>query len=270
LRTLGVDLPGFGRTPAPDELLTPAVLAAPVVELARSLEKPPVVLGFSLGGRVAIEAALTAPEAFRGAVLVAPYLPWRRYRWAFPLGQLLSPRLAERVPLQLAWPLLRRGAHALERNEKIEDDWLARASVRVMYYLSCPATRAAFVSASRGLALDRAFGPTGTWTRLADLLVPAAFVWGGRDRLIPAHHAERVADLLPNAHHLVVPCSGHFVHGRHFRCFEGAMVTGVARVLAAPEAREHLPRRHRIEALACIAEDVPRAARNAAPSRGDG
>jgi hypothetical protein len=139
-----------------------------------------------------------------------------------------------------------------------------------MYYLSCPATRAAFVSATRALALDPAFGPQGTWTRLADLSLPAAFVWGGRDRLIPAHHAERVADLLPNAHHLVVPCSGHFVHGRHFRCFESAMAIGVTRALAPPPAGERPPRGRRIEALACIAEEVQGAAPEAAPSGTEG
>ena len=40
LRTLAVDLPGFGRSLAPDEPLTPKVLAAPVLELARGLETP--------------------------------------------------------------------------------------------------------------------------------------------------------------------------------------------------------------------------------------
>ena len=51
LRTLALDLPGFGRSPAPDAPLTPAVMAEPVIELARTLERPPLLLGMSLGGR---------------------------------------------------------------------------------------------------------------------------------------------------------------------------------------------------------------------------
>ena len=65
LRTIAVDLPGFGRTPMPEQPLTPAVMAEPVIELARSLEDAPIVLGISMGGRVALEAALQAPDAFR-------------------------------------------------------------------------------------------------------------------------------------------------------------------------------------------------------------
>ena len=65
LQTVAVDLPGFGRSPAGTEPLTSAVLAAPVIELARALPEPPVVLGLSLGGRVALEIALRAPESVR-------------------------------------------------------------------------------------------------------------------------------------------------------------------------------------------------------------
>ena len=36
MRTIAVDLPGFGRSPVPDRPLTPAVLAESVIELARS------------------------------------------------------------------------------------------------------------------------------------------------------------------------------------------------------------------------------------------
>jgi len=106
MRTLAADMPGFGRSPAGNAPLTPARLALPVIELARSLESPPILLGMSLGARVAIEAALTEPRAFRGLALVVPYLPWNTNRWALSAARLLSPALAERVPLELMWPTL--------------------------------------------------------------------------------------------------------------------------------------------------------------------
>lgn len=230
LRTLAVDLPGFGRTPAPEEPLTAARLAEPVIELARTLEKPPILLGMSLGGRVALEAALLEPQAFRSAVLVAPYLPWRSFRWALPMARLLDPSWAGRLPLERIWPVLKRLAEAVEARPSFEHDWFARACVRVVYYSSCPATRASFISAAREMALEPAFGRQGLWTRLPHLAIPAAFVWAGRDGLIPAEHAGHVAAALPASHRLEVPCSAHFVNGDHFSCLEHGIALAVAYV----------------------------------------
>jgi len=236
LRTLAADLPGFGRTPAPDDTaLTPAVLAQPVIELARSLERPPLLLGMSLGGRVALEAALEAPDAFRGLVLVASYLPWRRRRAAMAQAARLDPAWGGRLPLERIWPVLKRVAESIEAVPQLENDWLARACVRVIYYSSCSATRVAFLSAGRELALDPPFGPDGLWTRLSRLAVPATFLWAGRDGLIPGDHAEHVAEALPHAHRLEVPCSGHFVNGGHFRCMRHGMALAVKRTLDEAE-----------------------------------
>jgi pimeloyl-ACP methyl ester carboxylesterase len=232
LRTLAADLPGFGRTPAPDGPLTPACLAEPVLELARSLERPPLLIGMSMGGRVALEAALAEPRAIRGVVLVAPYLPWRRWRTALGLARWLEPSWGERLPLEKAWPLLKRVTETLEGMPQLEHDWLARASVRVIYYSSCPATRAAFLSATREMVLDPAFGPEGLWTRLPHLKVPATFLWAGRDALIPHRHMRDVRATLPSANQLEVPCSGHFVNGAHFRCMRHAISLAVARTLS--------------------------------------
>jgi pimeloyl-ACP methyl ester carboxylesterase len=235
VRAIAVDLPGFGRTAGPDAPLTPARMAEPVIELARGLATPPVVLGMSMGGRVALEAVLCAPTAFRGIVLVAPFLPWRSKRSMLSLARWVSPKAAERIPLEWFWPLLQCISTTLEGRPEFEQDWLARASARVGYYLSCPATRAHFVSAAREMALDPAFGPAGTWTRLERLAVPAAFVWGERDALVPAPHAAAVAEMLPRAHHVKVACSGHFMNGRHHRCFETAMALAVVHTLEASD-----------------------------------
>lgn len=236
MRTIGVDMPGFGRSTGPLGAHAPAQLAEPILELAQGLDEKPVVLGLSLGGRVALELALADPAAFRGAVLVAPYLPPRRATWT-QFAHVLSPWLAEKIPLEHAWPLLKRLSQWLESQPRIEDDWFMRASARVAYYLSCPATRAHVVAATRDMALDPGGGPMGTWTRLTQLAVPAEFVWGDRDGLIPRAHPAAVAELLPTAQHTRVPCSGHFIHAAHYRCFETAMADAVVRVLHATPRR---------------------------------
>jgi pimeloyl-ACP methyl ester carboxylesterase len=232
LRTLAVDLPGFGRTPAPEGPLTAARLAEPVLELARSLEQPPLLIGMSMGGRVALEAALLEPSAFCGVVPVVPYLPWRRWRGGMRLMERVDPDWAERLPLEKVWPLLKRLAEVIEHRPELEHDWLARASVRVIYYSSCPATRVSFLSAVREMALDPAFGPHGLWTRLPGLSLPATFVWAGRDALIPSRHAGDVARVFPAANQLEVPCAGHFVSRGHFRCMCHGIALAVRRTLA--------------------------------------
>lgn len=77
VRLTALDLPGFGLADKPAfldggrswgvQILVDAVLAA-----AGAMSAPPVVVASSLGGHVAILAALQAPRLFRKLVLVAP------------------------------------------------------------------------------------------------------------------------------------------------------------------------------------------------------
>jgi pimeloyl-ACP methyl ester carboxylesterase len=253
IRTLAVDLPGFGRTPAPDGPLTPARMAAPVLELVRSLERPPILLGMSMGGRVALEIALAAPTAVCGVVGVAPYLPWRRRRSFLRMAGWIDPDWGERLPLERAWPVLKTLTDVLERVPHLEEDWFTRACVRVAYYSTCAATRTSLLSASRELALDPAFGPEGVWDRLAGLRVPASFVWAGRDGLIPHEHAKFVHEALPWAHEIEAPCSGHFVNARHYRCMLHAMTLGITRVLDDSERSRRSTRRVAPSLTPCLA-----------------
>jgi len=259
IRTVSVDLPGFGKTPAPGgPLTTVRSMAEPVVELARELGDPPLLLGMSLGGRVALEAALLAPDVFRGLVLVAPAMPRRYPRWTTEAARLLRPELAERIPIEAAWPLLKRMADTREADPGIAEDWFTRIAKRTIYYMSCPATRAAFVGAIRAMVSDPGVGPDGVWARLPGLAPPAAFVWGARDRMISPKLEGVVAKRLPGALHVRVPCAGHYQNGPHFRCHIEAMAEAAVQI----DARTRRSRKGRGaegEALtfACVAESEP-------------
>ncbi|HWP66283.1 MAG TPA: alpha/beta fold hydrolase [Candidatus Limnocylindria bacterium] len=261
MHTLAVDLPGFGRTPAPAEPLTPAVLAAPVIALVRSLDVPPVVLGISLGGRIALEVALAAPDAVRAVVPIAPYLPWRRGRCLLAWARALDPAAAAWLPLERVWPGLRWLAYALERVPYVRDDALAQAAARFVYYLSCPATRVAFLSAARELALDPAEGPDALWARLAGLRMPAAFVWGERDQLVSLRFAKAVARACSPVEQILLPCVGHWLNGPHHRCLAETIADLVPALLLPPAVRRLRVRAGALSVRPCVAAaGVPAAA----------
>jgi pimeloyl-ACP methyl ester carboxylesterase len=231
MRTIAVDLPGFGRTPAAVGRPTPAAMAEPVIALARSLSVRPFVLGISMGGRVALEAALEAPDAFRGVIAIAPFLPWLRFRFLLQGAALIDPRVADWLPLEHAWPGLRWLARALETLPYLRDDELAQAGARLVYYMSCPATRAGVLAASRELALDPPFGARGLWTRLPAIAVPTAFVWGERDQLVSLRFSHAIARSCPALPQVLLPCLGHWINGPHHRCLAAAISGLVADVV---------------------------------------
>jgi pimeloyl-ACP methyl ester carboxylesterase len=236
VRTIAVDLPGFGRTPATEGPPHPAALAEPVIELARSLDTPPTLLGISLGGRVALECALRAPEAFRSSILVSPYLPWKRARWMLASARYLDPALVEKLPIDAFWPVLHWLTRGIERIPRVRDDAITRAGVRMVYYASCPATRTNIVAVARELALEPAFGPRGLWTRLPDLRCPSAFVWGEKDQLVSYRFAPHVARALPDARHLVLECCGHAPYRAHDPCLVNTVEVAIRELQARSDA----------------------------------
>ena len=75
--------------------------------------------------------------------------------------------------------------------------------------ISMRPNRLAIFSAMRNIYLDEPFGEAGFWDRLPGLEPPALFVWGDRDRLVPAGFARFVAEALPAARTEVFTDCGH-------------------------------------------------------------
>jgi hypothetical protein len=67
----------------------------------------------------------------------------------------------------------------------------------------------AFSATARNVYLEKADGPNGFWTRLADLERPAMFVWGDEDPLVPMAFSRHVAEMLPDARQVVLEECGH-------------------------------------------------------------
>ncbi len=67
-RTIAVDLPGHGASPGDDRPLRPELIADDLVAL---LPGPVDLLGYSLGGEVALRTAIQHPEYVRNLILVS-------------------------------------------------------------------------------------------------------------------------------------------------------------------------------------------------------
>jgi pimeloyl-ACP methyl ester carboxylesterase len=205
-RVIALDLPGFGDSAKPIgagydapffSRATEALLDALRIDRAH-------VIGNSMGGRVAIEVGLRAPERTRRIALLSPSLAWlRERRWA-PLVRLLRPELGL---LQAApRPLIERVARRLVAGG--EDGWVAAGVDEFLRSYLTPRGRAAFYAAARQIYLEEPHGAEGFWTRLAGLAPESMFVWGRQDGLVPITFARHVQRALPAARHVELDC-GH-------------------------------------------------------------
>ena len=215
-RVLAPDLPGFGQSEAPAASYTPAWYAAWVEAFQHAVgARRAVVLGNSLGGRVALEAGLTHPRSVRGLVLLTPSPAFRRLRQLVPAARLMRPELAH-LPVRLNHRLVVESIRGMFSDpDRLSTSWYDAAADECVRVFRSSAHRVSFFSVARQIFLEEAHGRNGFWDRLAGLEPPALFLWGDRDRLVPASFARHVTDALPLAHSVVLEDSGHVPQFEH-------------------------------------------------------
>ncbi len=215
-RVLAPDSPGFGASSAPRGPYSPTWFAAWAEAFQRVTgSRGAVLIGNSLGGRIALECGHANPRSVRALVLLAPSPAFRRLRQYIPLVRLLSPQLA-RLPLPVTHRMVIEGIRAMFSDpERLPQAWYDAAADEAVRVLSDRAHRVAFFSCARQIYLEDAYGRAGFWQRLPGLLPPAMFLWGDRDRLVPSSFARHVADCLPGAGQVVLEDCGHVPHFEH-------------------------------------------------------
>lgn len=209
-RVLAPDLPGHGGTEARGTAHAAPYLGDWLISFLReTCEQPAVLVGNSLGGRTALEAALLSPHDVRGLVLLCPAVAFRRLRQLVPFVRLLPDELAA-LPVRVPRRIAMRGLRGLFADpSRIPQAWLEAAIDEFVRVITIRANRLSTFSALRHIYLDEPFGEKGFWDRLPGLEPPALFVWGDKDALVPAGFARFVAEALPDAGSVILPDCGH-------------------------------------------------------------
>lgn len=199
-RVLAPDLPGFGASdPAAAARYTHEAFAESVRATldAGGLDRA-VVVGNSLGGRVAVELALQTPERVAGLGLLCPAVAFEEYALVRPLLRALP---ADRAVGWARWPRLapmvdRALAGMFADPDRVPADNLVAARQDFVSAMRHGSRRRAMAATMRQIALER---PEAFWSRLAGLSVPSLWIFGEADRLVHPGYADRVRAHVPAA-----------------------------------------------------------------------
>jgi pimeloyl-ACP methyl ester carboxylesterase len=211
-RVLVPDLPGHGGTQALPELRSLTELAAHAAAVARHEGLlPAAVLGYSMGGVVALRLAVAQPEAVTRLVLVAPagiVSQTRRARlW---LAAVTAIRPARTVALARRLVARRPNLRLPVFGYWGAEDPRALPPEAVLGFLAAQREHESLLPAARALALD---DPRPDLHRVA---CPTLLVWGARDNLVPLEDGFQYARRLGSPLR-VLPACGHLIVGEQPR-----------------------------------------------------
>jgi pimeloyl-ACP methyl ester carboxylesterase len=210
------DLPGFGSSSKPASgAYTARWFGEIMVGLMDALEvRRARIVGNSLGGRIAIEIGLIAPDRAAALGLLCPAVAWLR-RSLHPLVRLMRPELGM-LPHAFRRSLVASHVRSMFHDRDQIDPDVADLVVdefRRIYH--SPAARYAFWSSARNIYLEAPLGRNGFYPRLSGLRPPALFVWGANDSLVSPAFGRHVRKWLPQAEQVTLEQCGHVPQVEH-------------------------------------------------------
>lgn len=204
-RVLALDLPGFGHSPMPSWRISVPAYAAAVAQLLDALEIDRLdLIGNSLGGLIAIEAALAQPRRIGRLVLVAP-------AGISSAGVRNEPAvLAARLIAGLAPLWVRLQEHAVRRPR------LASLTFRTIFHRPGELRRELLYEHYRNGSGRPGFLPAveavagyEPSSPLEALTTPTMIVWGRDDMILPVADAAGYGSRLGSSQTVILDGTGH-------------------------------------------------------------
>jgi len=206
------DLPGHGESDKPrqDYSLGAHANALRDLLIALGIEHATIV-GQSLGGGVAMQAAYQHPQFCERLVLVSSgglgaEVSWILRALTFPGAEYLMPVIFPSFVRDAGNVVSRRLRSFGLKAPRIEEQWRGYVS------LTDPDTRQAFLRTLRAV-VDIGGQTVSAHDRLyLSSVLPTLIVWGERDRIIPVTHAHDAHRAMPGSQLVLFEESGHFPH----------------------------------------------------------
>ncbi len=213
-RVHAVDLPGHGHSAPPREFTLDGVVAALASRLVADT-RPLTVLGWSLGGLVAMRWAQLEPARIGRLVLVATSPRFvAGDDWPHAMSHETLARFGDE--LHVAWKLTLQRFLALQMQGSEHGRATLAALKSGIFARGEPSPKALFGA----LALIRSADMRG---EVGDIAQPALVVSGARDTLAPPEAGRWLADHLPDARFAPIAGAAHVPFLSHAEAFGAAL-----------------------------------------------
>ncbi len=213
-QTWALDLLGFGfsdRRLSPS--LSPAAIKTHLYSFWQQLVAQPMVLiGASMGGAVAIDFALTYPQAIAALVLIDS----AGFATGPAMEKIMVPPLDRLATSFLRHPWVRR---SISRQAYFDRSLVTPdAELCASLHLQCPDWQQGLIR----------FTQSGGYTFLADqipnLTSPTLIIWGEQDRILGSQDAHRFNQAIADSQLVWIPQAGHVPHLEQPEAVAGAIV----------------------------------------------
>ena len=206
-RVVVPDLPGHGESDKPRVDYSARFYARVVRHLLDALGiEQAVLVGNSMGGRIALELGLRSPGRVAASVLLSPSAPGLRWRYVMGLTRVFPTEVGGiPFPLRERWmELVLRRLFAVP--DRLSAEAYSAAANEFIRVYRDPVARMAFFSSLRHVLIE---APEPFFRSLRRIKHPTLVVLGSSDRIVPTRVGVRVAEHLPRSRLVVMPNVGH-------------------------------------------------------------